>query len=141
MWLGLLDLAGHLFRYADRDNIGYMGRLIYTQNVSAVTAACMMVDKNVWDEISGFDEMYEIAFNDVDLCMRIRKAGYLIVWTPFAELYHFESKSRGLDDTAEKSKRFENEYYRFKRIWANVLNEGDPYFNSVILQISNNIAQ
>lgn len=127
--LGLFDLAGHLFRGAERNDPGYMGRLIYTQNVSAVTAACMMVRKDVWERVNGFDESFAVAFNDVDLCMRIRKAGYLIVWTPFSELYHYESKSRGFDDTEDKRKRFENEYFRFKRLWNKELAEGDPFFN------------
>ncbi len=106
-----------------------MGRLIYAHNVSAVTAACMMVPRNVWDEVNGLDESFEVAFNDVDLCMRIRKAGYLIVWTPYAELYHYESKSRGLDDTPEKQKRFEGEVKRFQERWAKELQAGDPYYN------------
>lgn len=127
--IGLLTLAGHYHRNFPRNHPGYMGRLIYAHNVSAVTAACMMVPRNVWDEVNGLDESFEVAFNDVDLCMRIRKAGYLIVWTPYAELYHYESKSRGLDDTPEKQKRFEGEVKRFQERWAKELQAGDPYYN------------
>lgn len=130
--LGLQDLAAHLFRGAAKSDPGYMGRLLYAQNLSAVTAACMMVSKTAWEKAGGFDELFEVAFNDVDLCMRLRKSGLLVVWTPFAELYHYESKSRGTDDTAEKRKRFAKEYFRFKRLWKKELAEGDPYFNSVL---------
>lgn len=127
--LGLLTLAGHLHRGFDRNHPGYMGRLIYAQNLSGVTAACIMVPKDVWEQVGGLDETFEVAFNDVDLCMRIRAAGYLIVWTPFAELYHYESKSRGMDDTPKKRKRFASEVSRFQTRWAKELAAGDPYFN------------
>jgi GT2 family glycosyltransferase len=112
-----------------KENLGYMGRLYYAQNVSAVTGACMMMRKSVFEEVNGFDESFKVAFNDVDLCMRIRKAGYLIVFTPYAELYHYESKSRGLEDTPEKQKRFQGEVLRFKERWKKELEAGDPYYN------------
>ena len=127
--IGILTLAGHYHRGFDRCDFGYMGRLIYAHNVSAVTAACMMIRGNVWKEVGGLDETFQVAFNDVDLCMRIRQAGYLIVWTPYAELYHYESKSRGYDDTPEKQKRFEGEVRRFQTRWAKELAAGDPYYN------------
>ena len=127
--IGLLTLAGHLHRNFDRNHPGYMGRLIYAQDLSGVTAACVMIRRSVWDEINGLDENFEVAFNDVDMCMRIRKAGYLIVWTPFAELYHYESKSRGMDDSPEKRKRFVGEVTRFQTRWAKELADGDPYYN------------
>lgn len=127
--LGAHRTAGHIFYRTPKENVGYMGRLYYAQNLSAVTAACMMVSKKVWNEIDGFDESFEVAFNDVDLCMRIRKAGYLIVWTPYAELYHYESKSRGPEDTPEKKKRFEGEVRHFQQRWAKELAAGDPYYN------------
>ena len=106
-----------------------MYRLTIAQNLSAVTAACIMIPKRVWDEVKGLDEEFKVAFNDVDLCMRIRKAGYLIVWTPFAELYHYESKSRGIEDTPEKQKRFSDEISLFKSRWSKELAVGDPYYN------------
>lgn len=127
--VGLGSVAGHSHKYYVRNEWGYMGRLVYAQNLSAVTAACVMVRRNVWDEIGGMDEDFEVAYNDVDMCMRIRKAGYLIVWTPFAELYHYESKSRGADDTPEKQKRFNGEIRRFQKRWAAELAAGDPYYN------------
>lgn len=127
--LGIGGVAGHGHKGEKRDSYGYMSRAIYAQNLSAVTAACMMVRKDVWEKVGGLDETFEVAFNDVDLCMRIRKAGYLIVWTPFAELYHYESKSRGLEDTPEKQKRFEGEVRRFQERWKAELEAGDPYYN------------
>lgn len=127
--IGLLTLAGHYHRGWPRDYFGYMGRLIYAHNVSAVTAACLLIRKDVWDEVEGLDESFAVTFNDVDLCMRVRRAGYLIVWTPFAELYHYESKSRGNDDTPEKKNRFETERKNFQKRWAKELAEGDPYYN------------
>lgn len=127
--LGLGGIAGHCFKGFARNDHGYMGRLTYTQNLSSVTAACMMIPRHVYNEVGGLDESFTIAFNDVDLCMRIRKAGYLIVFTPYAELYHFESKSRGLEDTLEKQKRFNGEVLQFHKKWGKELAKGDPYYN------------
>ncbi len=127
--IGLLTLAGHYFRNVSHDNVGYMGRMIYAQDMSAVTGACMMIRRDVWDEVNGLDETLAVAFNDIDLCMKIRKAGYLIVWTPFAELYHYESKSRGRDETGKGKERFLGEKSRFLRRWQEVVDKGDPYYN------------
>ena len=127
--IGLLELAGHYHRNFPKGHPGYMGRLIYAHNVSAVTAACIMIPRKVWDEVGGLDETFKVAFNDVDLCMKIRKSGYLIVFTPFAELYHYESKSRGLDSAPEKRERFVGEVTRFQTRWKKELDEGDPYYN------------
>ena len=106
-----------------------MGRLIYAQDLTAVTAACMMLPRKVWEETGGLDESFEVTFNDVDLCMRIRQKGYLIVFTPYAELYHYESKSRKADDTPGKRARFVGEVERFQARWAKELEAGDPYYN------------
>ena len=127
--IGIRGVADHLHRGAERNSRGYMNRLLYTQNLSAVTAACMMLRKDIWYAVNGLDEKYEVAFNDVDLCMRIRDSHHLIIWTPFAELYHYESKSRGYEDTPEKQKRFTSEKQRFMARWKNELREGDPYLN------------
>ena len=127
--LGLGGVAGHYFQHVNKRNLGYKGRLLYPQNMSAVTAVCMLLRREVWDKVGGLDEDWAMAFNDVDLCMRIRKAGYLIVWTPFAELIQYESKSRGTEDTPEKQKRFEGEVLRFQSRWAKELEAGDPYYN------------
>lgn len=127
--IGLLTLAGHYHRGFERLHPGYMGRLSYAHNVSAVTAACMMVRRDVFEEIGGFEEKLKVAFNDVDLCMKIRQKGYLIVFTPFAELYHYESKSRGLDNNIEKRQRFISEVKLFHQKWDEFTASGDPYYN------------
>ncbi len=126
---GMGGVAGHIHKNHDFLSPGYAMRLKHAQNFSAVTAACMMMRKEVFYEVGKLNEGFQIAFNDVDLCMRIRKKGYLIVFTPFAQLYHYESKSRGTEDTFEKQKRFQSEISRFAFIWQKELNDGDPYFN------------
>ena len=127
--IGIGGVGGHAHKYFPRNSYGYMSRAAIAQNYSAVTAACVLIPKRVWEEIGGLDEEFQVAFNDVDLCMRIRKAGYLIVWTPYAELYHYESKSRGLEDTPEKRERFKGEVRRFQKRWKKELEAGDPYYN------------
>lgn len=127
--LGLGGVAGHAFHHTLRAHLGYMGRLLYAQDLSAVTAACMLMRREVWDRVKGLDEGYAVAFNDTDLCMRIRQAGWLVVWTPFAELIHAESKSRGDDLSPEKQRRFQGEVSRFKERWGKELAAGDPYYN------------
>ena len=127
--LGLLTLAGHNFKHAPRGFAGYFGRCGYQHNVSAVTAACLMISKKIYQKIDGFDEKIAVAFNDIDLCMRIREAGYLIVFTPFAELYHYESISRGDDDTPEKIERFKSEVNLFHKKWSDSSYMNDPYYN------------
>ena len=128
--LGLLHLAGHYHRHFPGDHPGYMGRLVYAQDMSAVTAACMMVPRKVYAELDGLDEDYSVVFNDVDFCLRIRESGRLVVWTPFAELYHYESKSRGSDEeTPEKLAFFKAETKKFQTKWNAVLTKGDPYYN------------
>ncbi|MCR4674765.1 MAG: glycosyltransferase family 2 protein [Lachnospiraceae bacterium] len=128
--LGIRGIAGHAFLGFPEESKGYMNRLICVQNVSAVTAACMMVKKTILDEVKGFDEDFAVAFNDVDLCMRIRKLGYRIVMNPHARLFHYESKSRGHDENnAEKLKRFNRECDRFGKRWYPELMGIDPYYN------------
>ncbi len=128
--IGILLAAGHWHRGLPADSAGYYGRLRYAQNVSAVTGACMMIPRHVYEEIGGLDESFPVMFNDIDLCLKIRQAGYLIVWTPYAELTHFESKSRGPDVVAWKKKRFFfRETDRFLRRWRRVIAQGDPYYN------------
>lgn len=128
--IGLGGVAGHSHKGFKRTDLGYMGRLSAAQEFSAVTGACMMIPKHVFEEVKGFDELFEVAFNDVDLCMRIRKAGYKVIWTPYAELYHYESKSRGYDDTTlEKRVRLNKEKKLFKGRWAKELKAGDPFYN------------
>ena len=128
--LGIRGVAGHAFHGEPGDSPGYMNRLVTVQNLSAVTAACMMVSAAVFHKMEGFDERYKVAFNDTDLCMRIRKAGYLIVYDPSVQLYHYESKSRGQDEESpEKLRRFNEESQRFQRQWCRELEMGDPYYN------------
>ena len=127
--LGIGGVAGHSHKYFDRYDLGYMGRASVAQNLSACTAACLLIRKDVFDEVEGLDEKYAVAFNDVDLCMKIREADYLIVFTPFAECYHHESISRGLEDTPEKQARFNSEVNLFYSKWDSVLKKGDPYYN------------
>ncbi|MCQ2241388.1 glycosyltransferase [Treponema sp.] len=128
--LGIKGVAGHSQKYYMRGTNGYANRLKTVQNYSCVTAACLMVSSKLYAEVDGLDEAFEVAFNDVDFCMKVRVKGYLIVWTPYAELYHYESESRGAEDTPEKLRRFEGEVDRFHRKWDNVLREGDVYYNS-----------
>lgn len=123
------SMSSRIYDASGQWKYGYMGRLIYAQNLSAVTAACIMIRRDVWTAVGGLDESFPVEFNDVDLCMRIRKAGYLIVWTPFAELYHYESRSREADDTLETRIRFEDAVCRFQKRWARELTDGDPYYN------------
>ena len=127
--VGLGGIAGHAFVGFPHDALGYFGRIQMAQDLSAVTAACMLVKRSVFEEVEGFDEAYAVAFNDVDLCMKIRKAGYLIVYNPYAELNHYESKSRGYEDTEEKVQRFNSEIALFKSRWGDFLEQGDPYYN------------
>jgi len=127
--LGMGGIAGHTHLDFPGDAPGYMRRLQFTHNCAAVTAACMLVPKSVFDEVGGFDEGFVLAFNDVDLCMRIREAGYRIVWMPDAELVHHESKTRGYEDTPAKKLRFQQEVELFRRKWEKALSKGDPYFS------------
>lgn len=127
--IGIGGVAGHAHKYFNRGDYGYASRLSIAQNFSAVTAAALMVRRDVWDNVGGLDEDFAVAFNDVDFCMKIRDAGYLIVWTPYAEAYHYESKSRGLEDTVEKQKRFRGECDKFFAKWQKELDAGDPYYN------------
>lgn len=127
--LGAHRTAGHSHYGQHRENLGYMGRLCYAQDVSAVTGACLMVSKELFEKAGGLDESFTISLNDVDFCIKLREMGYLNVFTPFAELYHFESISRGLDDQGEKAQRYNEESERFRKKWKEVLEKGDPYYN------------
>lgn len=128
--IGTRGLAGHRFRemgeeeYNDRDYINIV------QDLSAVTAACFMVRKQLYIDLLGFDEKLAVAFNDVDFCLKVRTAKYLIVYNPFVEAYHYESKSRGEDtENSEKQKRFAKEYELFVKRWSKTIAKGDPYYN------------
>lgn len=127
--LGAHRTAGHTHYRIPEANVGYMGRLCYAQDVTAVTGACMMVSKALYEELGGLDESFTVALNDVDFCLRVREKGLLNIFTPFAELYHYESKSRGSDKKDERALRYQQESDRFRVKWADVLAKGDPYYN------------
>jgi GT2 family glycosyltransferase len=126
--MGLLTCAGHAHRFAPRGNAGYMGRAALQQSFSAVTAACLVVSRAIYDAVGGLDETLTVAFNDVDFCLRVRGAGYRNVWTPYAELVHHESVSRGEDDTPEKQGRFLTEVATMRERWKHVI-ENDPCYS------------
>lgn len=127
--IGMGGVAGHIHKNIDDNNPGYFSRANIINNFYAVTAACLLVKSSVYDEVGGLDEEFKVAFNDVDFCMKVREKGYLVVYTPFAKLYHYESKTRGYEDTPEKQKRFAGEIELFKKKWHRKLQKGDPYFN------------
>ena len=127
--LGAHRTAGHCHYKQARQNLGYMGRLCYAQNFSAVTGACLMVKKSLYEEVGGLDESFAISLNDVDFCLKLREKGLLNVFTPFCELFHFESISRGLDDQGAKAERYNKESEQFRTKWKAVLEAGDPYYN------------
>lgn len=127
--LGAHRTAGHVHYKQQGQNLGYMGRLCYAQNLSAVTGACLMVKKALYEAAGGLDESFAVSLNDVDFCLKLREMGFLNVFTPFAELYHYESASRGLDDKGKKAERYNAESERFRSKWKEALAAGDPYYN------------
>lgn len=129
--IGFSGYAGHVNHGINKDDYGYMVRARINCNYSAVTAACMMVKKSVFNQVGGFDEQFVVACNDVDLCLKICKEKYLIVYNAFALWHHYESKSRGYDDASqEKMWRFNKEVEKFQDKWKDVLINGDPFYNS-----------
>ena len=127
--LGIDGIAANMFPGLKREREGYMHRAATQLNYSAVTAACMMIEKRIFDEVEGLDEVLTVAFNDLDLCLRVGQAGYLVVYNPWVEAYHYESKSRGKEDTKEKVRRFGDEIEFIRTRWISLLKEGDPYYN------------
>lgn len=127
--IGMGGIAGHMFVGMPANRSGYLHKASILQDMSAVTAACIMVKKEVFQEVGGFDEKLAVAFNDVDLCLKIRKAGSLIVYDPFVQLYHMESKTRGAEDNEEKVRRFCDEMEYIRTRWIRILKNGDPYYN------------
>jgi len=125
---GLGGFAGHSHKYHPRGKSGYMFRLSCVQNLSCVTAACLLVTKQAFDDANGLDEEFTVAFNDVDFCLRIRDMGYQVLFTPYAECYHHESISRGSDKKGEKKERFEGERNRLKGRFGDSLLR-DPFYN------------
>ncbi|MCM1118739.1 MAG: glycosyltransferase family 2 protein [bacterium] len=127
--MGAHGTAGHSHYQLGYQDLGYMGRLCYAQNVSAVTGACLMVRRSLYEQVEGLDESFAVSLNDVDFCLRLRELGKLNIFTPFAELYHYESESRGDDVHGENALRYDEEAARFRERWKTLLEQGDPYFN------------
>lgn len=127
--IGIGGIAGHMFVNLPGERTGYMHKAALIQDLSAVTAACMLVKREAFEEVGGFEEQLSVAFNDVDLCLRLREKGCLVVYNPYAELYHYESKSRGAEDSKEKVRRFQSEIEFMRCRWEKLLKAGDPYYN------------
>lgn len=127
--IGIGGIAGHAFLGMKRSRTGYLHKASLQMDYSAVTAACMMMKRSVFEQLGGFEEKLSVAFNDVDLCLRTGQAGYLVVYNPHAELYHYESKSRGTEDSKEKVRRFQGEIEFMRTRWIGILKEGDPCYN------------
>lgn len=127
--IGYQGVAGHAFTGIGDDVYGYFARAVLSQELSAVTAACLLTKRSVFDEVGGLDESFEVAFNDIDYCMKVRAAGYKIIYDPHAKLHHYEYKSRGAEDTGKKQERFGGEIMHFIDKWRAALIAGDMYYN------------
>ena len=127
--IGIGGIAGHAFLNLPRNRSGYLHKASIQMDYSAVTAACMMVKRKVYEELGGFEEKLAVAFNDVDFCLRAGQAGYLVVYNPEVELYHDESKSRGAEDSPKKVRRFQEEIEFMRTRWMDFLKKGDPCYN------------
>lgn len=138
--IGFGGIAGHTFIGLHKTENSYFHRAMVTQDYSAVTAACMMTKKSVFEEVLGFSKELAVAFNDIDFCMKVRELGKLVVYNPYAVLYHYESKSRGLEDTPEKIERFNREIATFLKKWKQIIDKGDPYYNKNLTLRKSNFA-
>lgn len=127
--VGFGGTAGHTFIGKSRYDTGYFGRILCAQDYSAVTAACMMTKRSVYEEVGGLTEELAVAFNDIDYCLKVRRAGKLVVYNPYAELFHYESKSRGSEDSPDKVERFNGEVEILLSYWRTEIEKGDPYYN------------
>ena len=127
--IGMGGIAGHMFVDMPADRTGYLHKASLLQDMSAVTAACLLMKKEVFEQAGGFTEELAVAFNDVDLCLKVRKNGYLIVYDPYGKLYHMESKTRGAEDSKEKVRRFQTEIEYMRCHWIDILKNGDPCYN------------
>ncbi len=127
--IGIGGIAGSMFVDLPKGRSGYLHKASIMQDMSAVTAACMMVKRQVFEEAGGFTEELAVAFNDVDFCLKIGEKGYRIVYDPFAELIHDESRTRGPEDSPEKVRRFQSEIEYMRVHWLKILKEGDPMYN------------
>lgn len=127
--IGLGGICGEGFQGFPKENGGYLNRIFCPQDYSAVTAACLMTKKSVFEEVGGMDPQLQVAYNDIDYCLKVRKTGRLVVYNPFATLHHYEYKSRGTENTAEKLARYNREVDLFTTRWADLISAGDPYYN------------
>ena len=138
--VGFGGIAGHTFIGLHKAESSYFNQAMCARNYSAVTAACMMSKRSLFDQVGGFTEELQVAFNDIDYCMKIRSINKLVVYAPYALFYHYESKSRGLEDTPEKVERFNREIKKFSERWPDILREGDPYYNPNLTLRKSNFA-
>ena len=127
--VGIGGIAGNRFKSIPKNGHGYFAKESMIENLSAVTAACIITPRSIYEEVGYMDEGLAVAFNDVDFCLKIREKGYLVVYNPFVEFWHYESKTRGQENTPAKIKRFQGEICRFEQRWGEILDEGDPYYN------------
>ena len=127
--VGIRGIAGNMFRGLPKGYSGYLHKASTQQDLSAVTAACMMVKRSVYEEVGGFEERLAVAFNDIDFCLKVRRCGYLVVYDPYVELYHYESRSRGAEDNEEKIRRYQCEIDYVRRTWSEIMEKGDPMYN------------
>ena len=138
--VGFGGIAGHTFIGLHKAESSYFNQAMCARNYSAVTAACMMSKRSLFDQVGGFSEDLAVAFNDIDYCMKIRSLNKLVVYVPYALFYHYESKSRGLEDTPEKVERFNREIKKFSEKWPDILRDGDPYYNPNLTLRKSNFA-
>ena len=130
--MGMGGIAGAAFVRTHDSDLSYMHRAKCIQDYSCVTAACLLTKRSLFDEVGGFTENLAVAFNDVDYCMKVRALGKLVVYNPYAKFYHYESKSRGMEDTPEKLARFHSEILTFGTTWKDILRDGDPYYSPAL---------
>lgn len=138
--IGFGGIAGHTFIGLHKAENSYFHRAMCAQDYSAVTAACLMTKKSVFDQVGGLSQELAVAFNDIDYCMKVRAMGKLVVYAPYACLYHYESKSRGLENTPEKVARFNREVAIFIKKWPDIIKNGDPYYNPNLTLRKSNFA-
>lgn len=130
--MGMGGIAGAAFVRTHDSDLSYMHRAKCIQDYSCVTAACLLTKRSLFDAVGGFTEKLAVAFNDVDYCMKVRALGKLVVYDPYAKFYHYESKSRGMEDTPEKLARFHSEILTFGTTWKDILRDGDPYYSPAL---------
>jgi GT2 family glycosyltransferase len=127
--VGLGGVACHILIGNHKDDPGYQAYANVAREYTAVTAACLLVKREAFEAVGGLDEQLKVAFNDIDFCLKVREKGYRVIYNPYALLYHYESKSRGYEDTPEKIERFQGESLYLVEKWSKIMDEGDPHYN------------